>query len=94
MLKRLLAGSVEIEPTVRLPVGGKDDIAFLFCRSCQSSREINYVPIDQPPWSVAKRVPTTATTVRYAIGAGVFHTSHCATTIPPDHRESAATSKR
>jgi hypothetical protein len=48
-------GSVEIEPSVLLPVGGKDDIAFLFCVSCQPSWEINHIPIDQPPWSVAKR---------------------------------------
>jgi hypothetical protein len=45
------AGSVEIEPSVLLPVGGKDDIAFLFCVSCQPSWEINHVPIDQQPWS-------------------------------------------
>jgi hypothetical protein len=49
-------GSVEIEPTVLLPVGGKNYLAFLFCRSCQPSWEINHVLIDQPPWSVAKRV--------------------------------------
>ena len=36
------AGSVEIEPSVLLPVGGKDDIAFLFCVSCQPSWEIIY----------------------------------------------------
>ena len=48
-------GSVEIQPTALLPIGGKDDIAFLFCVSCQPSWEINHVPIDQPPWSVAKR---------------------------------------
>ena len=42
-------GSVEIQPTVLLPIGGKDDIAFLFCVSCQPSWEINHVPIDQPP---------------------------------------------
>jgi hypothetical protein len=46
------AGSVEIEPTVLLPVGGKDYLAFLFCGSCQPSWEINHVPIDRPPWSV------------------------------------------
>ena len=49
-------GSVEIEPTVLLPVGGKNYLAFSFCRSCQPSWEINHVLIDQPPWSVAKRV--------------------------------------
>jgi hypothetical protein len=48
-------GSVEIEPTVLLPVGGKNYLAFL-CGSCQPSWEINHVLIDQPPWSVVKRV--------------------------------------
>ena len=49
------AGSVEIEPSVLLPVGGKDDIAILSCVSCQPSWEINHVPIDQQPWSVVNR---------------------------------------
>ena len=44
-------GSVEIEPSVLLPVGGKNTLAFLSCSTCLSSWEINYVPIDQP-WSV------------------------------------------
>jgi hypothetical protein len=46
------AGSVAIEPSVLLPVGGEDTLAFLFCGACQPSWEINHVPIDKPPWSV------------------------------------------
>jgi hypothetical protein len=45
-------GSVEIEPAVLLPVGGETTLAFLYCRTCLPSWEINHVPIDQPPWSV------------------------------------------
>ena len=48
-------GSVEIEPSVLLPVGGKDTLAFLFCGTCQPSWEIKHVPIDKPPWSVVNR---------------------------------------
>ncbi len=48
-------GSVEIEPTAVLPVGGADALAFLSCGTCLPSWEINYVPIDQPPWSVVNR---------------------------------------
>ena len=44
-------GSVEIEPSVLLPVGAEDLLAFLTCR-CLPPWEINHVPIDQPPWSV------------------------------------------
>ena len=44
-------GSVEIEPPVLLPVGGEDTLAFLSCGTCLPSWEINYVPIDKPPWS-------------------------------------------
>jgi hypothetical protein len=44
-------GSVEIEPSVLLAVGGEDKLAFLSCGTCLPSWEINYVPIDQPPWS-------------------------------------------
>jgi hypothetical protein len=44
-------GSVEIEPSVLLPVGGKDTLAFLSCSTCLPSWEINYVPID--PFSMA-----------------------------------------
>jgi hypothetical protein len=47
--------SVEIEPPVLLPVGGEDPLAFLSCGTCLPSWEINYVPIDQPPWSVVNR---------------------------------------
>jgi hypothetical protein len=42
-------GSVEIEPSVMLPVGGEDTLAFLSCGTCLPSWEINYVPIDRPP---------------------------------------------
>jgi hypothetical protein len=42
-------------PTERLAVGGNYDLAFLFCESCVARWEINFVPIDQPPWSVLKR---------------------------------------
>ncbi len=48
-------GSVEIEPSVPLPVGGEDPLAFLSCGTCVPPWEINYVPIDRPPWSVVKR---------------------------------------
>jgi hypothetical protein len=48
-------GSVEIEPSVLLPVGGADPLAFLCCGTCLPSWEINYVPIDRPPWSVVNR---------------------------------------
>ena len=47
-------GSVEIEPSVLLPVGAEDLLAFLTCR-CLPPWEINHVPIDQPPWSVLNR---------------------------------------
>ena len=40
---------------MRLPVGGDYDLAFLFCKYCLPSWEINLVLIDQPPWSVVKR---------------------------------------
>jgi hypothetical protein len=49
------AGSVEIEPCMPLPVGGKDHLAFLSCVTYLPAWEINFVPIDQPPWSVANR---------------------------------------
>jgi hypothetical protein len=48
-------GSAEIEPSVLLPVGGEDPLAFLSCGTCLPSWEINYVPIDKPPWSVVNR---------------------------------------
>jgi hypothetical protein len=48
-------GSVEIEPSVLLPVGGKDTLAFLPCSTCLLSWEINHVPIDKPPWSMVSR---------------------------------------
>ena len=48
-------GSVAIKPSVLLPVGGKDTLAFLFCVTCEPSWEINHVPIDEPPWSVVNR---------------------------------------
>jgi hypothetical protein len=48
-------GSVQIEPSVLLPVGGKDTLAFLSCSTCLPSWEINHVPIDKPPWSVVNR---------------------------------------
>jgi hypothetical protein len=34
-------GSVEIEPSVLLPVGGEDTLAFLSCGTCLPSWEIN-----------------------------------------------------
>jgi len=40
-------GSVEIKPSVLLPVGGEDTLAFLSC-TCLPSWEINHVPIDKP----------------------------------------------
>jgi hypothetical protein len=58
---------VEIEPSVLLPVGGEDTLAFLSCGACLPSWEINHVPIDQPPRSVVNREATTASSVR---GAG------------------------
>ena len=48
-------GSVEIEPSALLPVGGEDTLAFLSCSTCLPSWEINHVPIDKPPWSVVNR---------------------------------------
>jgi hypothetical protein len=48
-------GSVAIKPSVLLPVGGKDTLAFLFCVTCEPSWEINHVPIDKPPWSAVNR---------------------------------------
>ena len=48
-------GSVGLMPTVRLAVGGNYDLAFLSCESCVPRSEINFVPIDQPPWSVVRR---------------------------------------
>jgi hypothetical protein len=46
------ARSVEIEPSVMLPIGGEDTLAFLSCSACVPSWEINYVPIDKTPRSV------------------------------------------
>jgi hypothetical protein len=46
---------MNIEPSVLLPVGGEDTLAFLFCVTCEPSWEINHVPIDKPPWSVVNR---------------------------------------
>ena len=45
-------GAVEIEPSLLLPVGGNDHLAFLSCRTCLPSWSINYIPIEQPPWNV------------------------------------------
>jgi hypothetical protein len=42
-------------PAVRLPVGGSYNLAFLSCRTCLPPWEINFVPIDEPPWSAVKR---------------------------------------
>jgi hypothetical protein len=42
-------------PIDLLPVGGEDPLAFLSCGTCLPPWEINYVPIDRPPWSVVKR---------------------------------------
>jgi hypothetical protein len=61
-------GSVEIEPAVLLPVGGEDTLAFLFCRTCLPSWEINYVPIDSPPWSVELVPPRTSLQRRFHQG--------------------------
>ena len=49
------SGSVAVQPSVLLPVGGEDTLAFLSCSTCLPSWEINYVPIDKPPWSVVNR---------------------------------------
>jgi hypothetical protein len=46
------SGSVAVQPSVLLPVGGEDTLAFLFCGTSQPSWEINHVPIDKSPWSV------------------------------------------
>jgi hypothetical protein len=54
-------GSVAIKPSVLLPVGGKDTLAFLFCVTCEPSWEINYVRIDEPPWSVVSASVQNAT---------------------------------
>jgi hypothetical protein len=48
-------GSVAIEPSVLLPVGGEETLAFLYCGTCLPSWEINHVPIDKPPWSRLNR---------------------------------------
>ena len=48
-------GSVAVQPSVLLPVGGEDTMPFLFCRTCLPSWEINHMPIDKPPWSAVKR---------------------------------------
>jgi hypothetical protein len=48
-------GSVLLMPMVRLPVGGEYNLAFPSCESCMARWEINFVPIDQPPWSVVRR---------------------------------------
>ena len=34
-----------------LPVGGAVRLAFLWCRRCVPPWEINYIPIDHPPWN-------------------------------------------
>ncbi|SRR5216683_7727890 len=47
-------GSIEIEPSVRLPVGGEYRLAFLACGTCLPPSALNFVPIDEPPWSVVK----------------------------------------
>jgi hypothetical protein len=61
-------GSVEIEPTVALPVGGNYHVAFLTCTRCVPPWQINQVPIDQPPWSVVNRARDDASSVRAARG--------------------------
>ena len=43
-------------PAPIMPVGGEDTLPFLSCGTCLPSWEINYVPIDRPPWSVVSRV--------------------------------------
>jgi hypothetical protein len=48
-------GSVAIKPSVLLPGGGEDTLAFLYCSTCEPSWEINHMPIDKPPWSVLDR---------------------------------------
>ena len=44
-------GQVQIRPPELLPVGGAVRLAFLWCRHCVPPWEINYIPIDQPPWN-------------------------------------------
>ena len=48
-------GSVEIEPSAPLPVGGDYNLAFLSCTTCAPPWLVNRVPIDQPPWSAVRR---------------------------------------
>jgi hypothetical protein len=45
-------GAVEIEPSAPLSVGGEYNLAFLSCANCTPPWQINFVPIDEPPWSV------------------------------------------
>ena len=49
------SGSVVTKPSMLLPVGGEDTLAFLYCSTCEPSWEINRMPIDKPPWSVLDR---------------------------------------
>jgi hypothetical protein len=48
-------GSVEVEPSAPLAVGGEYNLAFLSCAKCAPPWQINFVPIDEPPWSVVNR---------------------------------------
>ena len=44
-------GQVQIRPPELLPVGGAVTLAFLWCKRCLPPWEINYIPINQPPWN-------------------------------------------
>jgi hypothetical protein len=47
-------GQLQIGPAELLPVGGAITLAFLWCKHCLPPWEINYIPIDQPPWNAVK----------------------------------------
>ena len=86
-------GSVAIEPSMLLPVGGEDTLAFLYCSTCQPSWEINHVPIDKPPWSRLNRKSNDRFRCP-ACGKAVAWAVHCPTwrRANPSPRSSSGTS--
>jgi hypothetical protein len=90
-------GSVAIEPSVLLPVGGEVTLAFLFCGTCQPSWEINHVPIDKPPWSRLNRksndrfrCPACGKAVAWAVHGPTWRPGYSDSKSAVDHTSGAA----
>jgi hypothetical protein len=50
-------GTVYVRPAEMLQVGRSVTLAFLFCRRCVPSWQIDQVQLDQPPWSATRLGP-------------------------------------